>query len=53
MNMSSTSKVSNISNSSTLKNMQRIQAYYTDPILQRSFRGHKDMVSSVLFSPDM
>lgn len=33
--------------------IKRVQAYYTDPTLQRSFRGHKDTVTSVLFSPDM
>lgn len=44
----------NISKSSqNNKQNKRIQAYYTDPTLQRSFRGHKDTVTSVLFSPDM
>ncbi len=35
------------------KQIKRVQSYYTDPTLQRSFRGHKDTVTSVLFSPDM
>lgn len=39
-----------INNSNQIK---RVQAYYTDPTLQRSFRGHKDTVTSVLFSQDM
>lgn len=37
----------------SFKAQPRVKAYYTDPTLQRSFRGHKDTVTSILFSSDM
>ena len=42
-----------VSKENKLNNKIRTQAFYTDPTLQRSFRGHKDTINSVLFSPDM
>lgn len=31
----------------------RLQSYFTDPTLQRSFRGHKDAITSCIFNPNM
>jgi hypothetical protein len=31
----------------------RVQAYFTDPTLQRSFKGHKGLITSCLFNPNM
>jgi hypothetical protein len=31
----------------------RIQSYFTDPALQRSFKGHKDTITSCIFNPNM
>ncbi len=31
----------------------RIQSYFTDPTLQRSFKGHKDTITSCIFNPNM
>jgi hypothetical protein len=36
-----------------MKNPTRNQSYFTDPALQRSFRGHKDRINSCLFNPNM
>lgn len=38
---------------STTKPTIRLQSYFTDPTLQRSFRGHKDTVTSAIFNPNM
>ena len=37
----------------TSKEDDRIQAYCTDPILNRSFRGHNDTITSGVFNPNM
>ncbi len=36
-----------------MSNNDRIQAFFTDPTLQRSFRGHKDTITSSIFNPNM
>jgi len=36
-----------------MSNNQRIKAFFTDPTLQRSFRGHKDTITSSIFNPNM
>jgi len=37
----------------TSKEDDRIQAYCTDPILNRSFRGHNDTITAGVFNPNM
>lgn len=34
-------------------NQTRVTSYFTDPTLERSFRGHKDTITSAVFSPNM
>jgi centriolar protein POC1 len=51
--MLNNSKLLGISNNKTTSSKNRVQSYYTDPTLLRSFRGHKDKINSVLFSPNM
>jgi centriolar protein POC1 len=37
----------------TNKDDERIQAYCTDPVLNRSFRGHNDTITAGVFNPNM
>lgn len=36
-----------------MKQNSRVQSYFTDPTLQRSFKGHKDTITSCIFNPNM
>lgn len=41
------------SNYGDLTGGERFNARAGDPVLQRSFRGHKDAITSVAFAPNM
>ena len=31
----------------------RLQSFFTDPIIHRTFKGNSDSITSCLFNPDM